>query len=294
MTALSIGKVTGWSPSGATFALVGLVLPPLGVVAPLGLAPLLVVTALALIVADWRRAIAAFREFAGLAALLTALSLWGSLSSAWSILPAHSLFGGLRLLAISAGGLIGLGAARALAPAERERVRGALLLGMALATAVLLTARFIDIELFSAMLARAPDAPLTRFDRGATVLVLVVWPALISGGARTRWLPIVLALAAAIAVLSLVSTAAKLAASLGVLILAVGYAWPRLTAGCLAVGLVAVGILLPLSTPSPDRVVDIHHQAAWLKPSAIHRLLIWRFAADRIAERPLRGWGMDA
>jgi O-antigen ligase len=30
---------------------------------------------------------------------------------------------------------------------------------------------------------------------------------------------------------------------------------------------------------------------AW---SGIHRLLIWRFGADRIAERPLLGWGMDA
>jgi len=31
-----------------------------------------------------------------------------------------------------------------------------------------------------------------------------------------------------------------------------------------------------------------------VKLSAGHRLLIWSFAGDRIAERPLAGWGLDA
>ena len=31
-----------------------------------------------------------------------------------------------------------------------------------------------------------------------------------------------------------------------------------------------------------------------MKASAVHRLVIWRFVGDRIAERPLLGWGMDA
>jgi hypothetical protein len=34
--------------------------------------------------------------------------------------------------------------------------------------------------------------------------------------------------------------------------------------------------------------------APWLRVSALHRLVIWRFTSDRIAEHPLLGWGMRA
>ena len=293
MTALVAGRVSRWSSPSTVLALVAAVLPPLGVVAPLGLAPLLVVATLALLVIDWRLALVAVRDFAVTAALLAALSLWGMLSAFWSILPAHSFLEGLRLLAVSAGGLICLAAARSLEPSERLRIGGAAALGVALATALLITARFIDLELFSVMLKRARDYPLTRFDRGTTVVALALWPAL-AGVAARKGLAVVLALAAGVAVLSLVDTAAKLALIVGLAALALGYRWPRLVAGMLAVSLVAVTVVLPLATPSMSEVVAIHRSAPWVKPSGIHRLLIWRFAADRIAERPLLGWGMDA
>lgn len=43
--------------------------------------------------------------------------------------------------------------------------------------------------------------------------------------------------------------------------------------------------------PTPRQAVE-----AWngFPPSLSHRLMIWHFAADRISERPLTGWGMDA
>ena len=293
MTAPVAGRMSRWSSASAVFALVAAVLPPLGVMAPLGLAPLLVVATLALLVIDWRLAVVAVRDFSGIAALLAALSLWGMLSALWSILPAHSVFEGLRLLAVSAGGLICLAGARSLGPSERVWIGRAAVLGVALATALLITARFIDLELFSVMLKRARDYPLTRFDRGTTVVALALWPALAATTAR-KWLPVVLVLAAGVAVLSLVDTAAKLALIVGLAALALGYRWPRLVAGILGVSLVAITIALPLATPSMSEVVAIHRSAPWVKPSGIHRLLIWRFAADRIAERPLLGWGMDA
>jgi exopolysaccharide production protein ExoQ len=293
MTIISRSGVAGLSPAGAVLALAGVVLPPLAVVAPLGLAPLLAVVALALLVIDWRRALGALGEFAGLAALLAALGAWGMLSAAWSILPAHSFLEGLRLLAISAAGLICLGATRALPAPERRRLGSATALGAALAVVLLLAARFVDLELFRTMLSRAPDWPLTRFDRGATVLALTFWPAL-AGAAPRRWLAAALAVAVGVAVLGMVSTAAKLALAVGVLLFAAAYRWPRPVAAALMAGIALIAIGLPLATPSSSEVVALHQKAAWLKPSGIHRLLIWRFTAERIAERPLFGWGMDA
>jgi O-antigen ligase len=53
-------------------------------------------------------------------------------------------------------------------------------------------------------------------------------------------------------------------------------------------------IVLPLATPTGSAIEQIRREAPALKDSAIHRLVIWRFVADRIADRPLFGWGMDA
>jgi O-antigen ligase len=104
----------------------------------------------------------------------------------------------------------------------------------------------------------------------------------------------VLALAGAVTPLVMASTAAALALVLSIAVFAVAWFAPRLVALALAGGIVLVAILLPLATPDDRSVVAIHQQAPWLKFTAIHRLLIWRFTADRIAERPFLGWGMDA
>src|SRR5947209_20316864 len=86
MTALLTKHVDGASLTGVVLALVAVVLPPLAVIAPLGLAPLLVVVGSALLVIDWRRTLASLSDFAGLACVLGALSAWGMLSATWSIL----------------------------------------------------------------------------------------------------------------------------------------------------------------------------------------------------------------
>ncbi|MGH7000757.1 MAG: O-antigen ligase family protein, partial [Stellaceae bacterium] len=69
---------------------------------------------------------------------------------------------------------------------------------------------------------------------------------------------------------------------------------PRPVAGVLAATLILGAALLPVAVPTYQSTVQIQHDAPWIKNSGIHRLLIWRFAAERIADRPLLGWGMDA
>ena len=43
-----------------------------------------------------------------------------------------------------------------------------------------------------------------------------------------------------------------------------------------------------------ERLPGVGETADGFKISAGHRLLIWSFAGDRIAERPLTGWGLDS
>ena len=56
-----------------------------------------------------------------------------------------------------------------------------------------------------------------------------------------------------------------------------------------------IGILTaPLTLPALDRLPGLLTAADAIKGSAGHRLLIWSFVGERIAERPLLGWGLDA
>src|SRR5690348_7308988 len=112
--------------------------PPLAVLAPLGLAPLLSVAAVALIVTAPRRLLAAAKPLWPLAVLWGALAGFALLSAIWSILPGHSLVEGTRFLAIGIEGLIALAAARALTADESARVGIAAAIGAALGAGLLL------------------------------------------------------------------------------------------------------------------------------------------------------------
>jgi O-antigen ligase len=60
---------------------------------------------------------------------------------------------------------------------------------------------------------------------------------------------------------------------------------PRLVGAVAALAILAMPLLTHLIPQIPS---------ASLPPSAVHRLVIWDFAAARIAEKPITGWGLEA
>lgn len=280
--------------TGIILSATAVILPPLGVFAPLGTAALLTVVAIAFLALDWRRCRDAFTHSLTLSLLLAGLGIWGTVSSLWSILPAHSLIEGLRFLALSAAGLIILGAARTMDGRERENINMALIAGVVLAIALLAIERFAHqpITRFALHIASDQYVTLTRFDRGVTILILALWPALFAAGAWWRRLLLAGAILAVTIVLS--SQTSLLAALLSIAVYGIARWAPRAVAAAMILGAVALSCAIPLAAPSNETVVALWHDAPWIKPSGIHRLLIWRFGANRVAERPLLGWGMDA
>jgi exopolysaccharide production protein ExoQ len=270
-----------------------LILPPLAVLAPLGAAPLLVLTAIALLALDWRRCRDGFPMLAGLMALLAALGLWASASALWSILPHHSFFEGIRFLATSAGGLVIVGGALTATSDERRAIGRTLTIGVVTALILLLVERFMNTPMprFWLPLSADQHLALARFDRGMTVLVLALWPAIFALERGQRG---ILAIAVIAITVIMSSATAMLAGLLGIGTYAVARLAPRFVAGAMIAGTLALALAIPLATPGYDTVVALHQDDPWIKPSGIHRLLIWRFGADRVAERPLLGWGMDA
>ena len=272
------------------------VLPPVAIEAPLAVAPLLTAVALALLAADAKRVCAGIMRLLPLAGLLAALAAWATASALWSILPQHSLFEGLRFFTISAEGLVVFGAAAALSAEQAKRLGHAAALGAMLAVVLLAIEWTSDASVARLLHRIPPGMPVlfTRYDRGVTVLVLVLFPALAGSGMRIWWRGAGLTLAVAAGAWIMPSQAAALALAVGLAAFALAYYMPRVTSAALAAGLIALAIYLPIASPSDQAVVALSHEAPWIKFSGIHRLLIWRFAADRIAERPLIGWGMDA
>jgi len=273
-----------------------LLIPGLAMIAPLGIAPLLAILAAGLLVIEPRRSAVLAQPLSGLAVLMAALALWGALSALWSIVPAHSLFEALRFALLAAAGLIAVAAGLTLDGAGRARVGRASVAGFVLGVLILAVELFGDFTIRRAVSSVVRDSiQLSVLDRGAIVLTLACWvPILYLAERRRAMFALLVFLAALVAVDRLMSLSAVFGLVSAAFAFVLGWWRPRLTATLIAGGFVALTVALPFCAPTREAVLSLSDTAPWLRTSAHHRLVIWRFATDRIAEKPLLGWGMDA
>lgn len=279
------GRIAAPLLTGAAF-----VVGPLALLAPLGLAPLLAVVAAGLVLeAILARRLPAVGSDLGLAlALLCVLALASAL---WAVDPAHSLDRAVRLVVESLEGLLLLDGLAQLGAAARRRVLGALALGLAVMIALFV----IDAATGGAVMRALHGVkPVTITNRGATVLAILMWPALLwLGRTRGRGWAIAGAIAATVGVALSVAASAHLALAVAAVVLLL--AWPAPAgAARVARGLAPIVVLampvVPLLLPPQAPLLP----PALLKPSAQHRLVIWDFVERKIVERPLLGWGLES
>jgi exopolysaccharide production protein ExoQ len=274
-----------------------LVLPPLGFLAPLGIAPLLSVVALLLIALAPRVRLAQAKPFRPLAILLALLSLWGALSALWSTIPSHSLFEGGRLALLSASGIVVAAAGLSLDDSARAKIGHAGIIGLVLGFIVALIERYGNFPIHRLVSAAPLDRvyAITALDRGAIVLAVTGWISIGYLLLQRRQAGAALLFAAAfLTLIQLVSLSALVGFLFATVVFALARWQPRLVMILFAVGFAVLTATMPLAHPSREFVIGLDTTAPWIKPSALHRLIIWRFASDRIAEHPLLGWGMDA
>ena len=89
--------------------------------------------------------------------------------------------------------------------------------------------------------------------------------------------------------ISLPGETARLATIAGLAAALLSLAAPRLVPRLVGAGVAVLILLMPLLVAFVPQI-----PSANLPPSAVHRLVIWDFAAQRIAEKPLTGWGLEA
>ncbi|MEX2644552.1 MAG: O-antigen ligase family protein [Acetobacterales bacterium] len=301
-TARERGGMTGWG-----FAVAALLAPPLAFPSAKAMVPLLFLAVAWEAAARFRRGGAIPVPSARVLWPLAALLGWALASTLWSVDPARSIRVSLTIAATCGTGALGIALARALGGVERRRIGTALLVGIAV-SAVLFAIEFmtnagLHFALRGAidrLLGRMPE-PLYPIDyrfvlnNGATVVAVLGWPAAVAGWRCYGWPGAAAAIAVTAAVtLPSDSAIAGVATIAGVVVLFLAAPLPRIAAPLLSAGMIGALLLMPLAVellPRPDRLAE---RLPVMSDSAYHRLFVWKFAADRVADRPLVGWGMDS
>src|SRR5579875_3238756 len=228
---------------------------------------------------------------------IEALAPWLELgldAAAVLFLPVLALVShGLAALEAIAGILaLGLAAAAPVLAAPERLVR-CFFAGFALGVAILIVQRATGGWLTRPFFVRGFVAP--QLNQASDTLAILALPA----GAtlwhwRRRGLALLLPAVAAATIAVLVGTAAQASLVAGVITAPLFYRWRAMLAPAAALAAVLVVVTAPLTFSRLAQIGPVLHIADRFKSSVPHRLLIWSFVGDRIAEKPLLGWGLDA
>ena len=279
------------------FLLLSLFFAPLGVIAPKGLVPLLFVVALWLLLRRLRLG-QGWRPFTDVTAIAAAvLAAWALVSALWALDGTAALSTFAKLAGVSLSVLILLDGLKDLGDGD-GRALGWALVG-AFAFAVLL----LGGESLSGLAGhkwlvwqgRRDEFDLTGLNRAEALLLLSAWPTALILWRRGRRVVALAAVALAAAVILHGVSNSNQAALLLALPIAALACWAgpwlqRLLAVLVVIGMLAAP-LLPATLLAPERLAGYFDETHY---SGLHRLHIWHFASQRIAEAPVLGWGMDA
>lgn len=257
-------------------ALVG----PISIAASAGLAALIAIAAAGGLAAVRLRGEAWPRPAGDLLLLSAASFLYMAVSGLWALDGPPALWLALRLALLNLAGMLCLAWMRGLPSDQAEKWGRWIVGGILLAVVIAAVHQF------------GPEIGLPRLiKRGATILAILTWPAvaiLLAGGRRGAAFG--LALATLFPAIADAADTALLAWLTGGAIFALALWRPRI-AVLVAVAGVAVTLLFAPLMASRVQAEDYFGR---LGSSSLHRLAIWNFTADRIAENPVLGWGLDA
>ncbi|MDP9196748.1 MAG: O-antigen ligase family protein [Pseudomonadota bacterium] len=135
---------------------------------------------------------------------------------------------------------------------------------------------------------------MTRTNRGAVVLAILVWP--VMGWLWPRRKVLALGLLAWTAVITILSEsgAAVMALVAGTAFLLAGHISFRWFCRLVLAGALAALALMPWIVQEAYALAHGTWLMSWRPGTIGARLEVWSFVAEKIMEKPLSGWGMDA
>ena len=230
-----------------------------------------------------------------LTALVVAFTAYGCLSAAWALDPFRALSLTVKLGFLSLCGLVVIGVMARLESNERRRVARALLTGFLFAALLMAVAVIYAMITEDSLWSNHSGDPLSTVSRGETILGLLLWPVTAvlwrENGARAA----AVCVAVAISGFLFLPHAAVLAAlAAGAVAFLAVMLFKRRVAIIMGLAFSALILLAPLlmrAVPSGDVMLE---KVGSAYPSAVHRIYMWHFVTERIAERPILGWGMNS
>lgn len=279
------------------FAAMCFLLGPITVLAPNGLAVVLVAGSVGLALLEPIRL-----RFSGIPQkplyLLVMFAALALASLAWTIDVQEGFDGWIRICGSALLGLVWIDKALQLDASARRRADGAFVYGALVGLCVLgVQAASVQIsgwdESLVAFFLRPDQAAFSFFSRSAAFFACLL-PFAVSAAIRHfgRIPGFAVALAAGGVVFLFNSKAAELAIAVALLAAALFVVSRRLAPRLLAASIAALVLLAPLlaSHSALERVAERRDVSV----SIYHRAAIWQFVAQRIAEKPVLGWGLHA
>lgn len=225
---------------------------------------------------------------------LFTLFAWAAVSLSWAPSPGSAGFLWFRLVLLAGAGLVlfvALPSPMLRPPDAAQRV---LTVGWFLGLGSLVIAAIWLQFLSNPSFLPAGYHRLSRLNPGACVLVLALCPVAGVLLHRRRRGLFVAAVLATIGCLAWLPAGAAVAAFIvGAVVFLAAWAGHRLLR---TIGVLSAVVILaaPVLVWAPQAVGVREPLLESMPPSWQHRVYIWEFTADRIAERPLAGWGFDA
>ncbi|MDJ0684422.1 MAG: O-antigen ligase family protein [Alphaproteobacteria bacterium] len=223
---------------------------------------------------------------------LAGLLVLGALSGLWAVEGAEVAKRLVRITGLAVAGVLIIAHIRDL-PEEDRWLIGKIAVASWVVLAVLFAVeRLTGGGLNATLTGKTNPATLNR---PSTYLLLMTWMSaglLFATGRKTM---AILAIAATgLLSLGLQAQVTPIAFAAGVVAACLGALAPRLTAFVMSLAIVLAFILLPILAANDAFLTKIAPSVRDFGTSAAHRLLIWNFSADKIAERPISGWGLDS
>jgi len=286
---------TGWVLGGTAILLM-----PIALFAPKGVAVLFVIAATLVFVMtfDAGRIRSILKQ--PISRLLAAFIVFAVISATWSIAPASSLRSALTLGLAFFSGLYLIDTMGRLGKADRDLVFSGIIVGGVLGLSLIAFEHSTNGLLTRLILAaKGRDAnPATNFmpalNSGMSVLALYAWPWALVLKSRFGAAVMVLGLLVCGGLIFLSNADTPVLALLAGFVIAV-LSLPS-KKGVLAIFAVIAGVGIAAAPLLPGALPDPHTEAraySKLSHSGVHRLVIWRTAAEHIAKSPVLGIGMN-
>lgn len=279
---------------GHVLAGAALIFPSLGLFVPSAIAPLAVLTILALLTIEFAVKSAPVKRDFVLLCLFGAIVTWAAASLFWTIRFDSSLKKLALISVILFPCVYMLGRLSALPEKSRRIVANTICIGLTLAFSFALLEILGDSFITRTVFQRTPPgvAKFELFNRASAVLLISSW-----AGAAVLWQKrkhlglALLGVSAGIAWI-LPSASALLAFVFGLGACVAFAAMPRLMRIMIPATMAGLILLAPLFFGTAER--HVLPSLATENSSIIHRIQIWHFAATRIHERLIFGWGFNS